>query len=272
MNRRAFVIAFVIAAVCVVLMEWNFKRYEREASGGSKIRLLIAVKPMERGKPITEDQLATHEIPTAYLEPRAIKDTERSKIVGLRIGTTVQPGQGLLWTDLATANEERRDLASLILPGHRGVSVSTGRKDSSAGMVKPGDYVDVLLTVLENANGTIGGFGTENHSTLVILQRVLVIATGYDTSPVPADNDKPQDMFAKAGTVLTLSVSLEDAQKLTVAQDKGSISVTLRNPDDNGIASNQPRISSLSFNQDKAAPLPVATAPVGPAIVPQNPR
>lgn len=271
MNRRALGIAVGFAAVCVLLMELYFTRYEREASGGSKVRLLIAVKPMERDKPITEDQLATHEVPIAYLEPRAIRDTERSKIVGLRIGTTVQPGQGLLWTDLATANEERRDLASLILPGHRGLSVATGRKDASAGMVKPGDYVDVLLTVLENANGTVGGFGTDNSSTLVVLQRVLVLATGYDTSPIPVDNGKPRDVIEMESSVLTLSLMLEDAQKLTIAREKGAISVVLRNPDDNGIANNQPRISSLIFNKDDK-PVYVAAPPATPRLVPGQQR
>ena len=146
MDRRALLIALAVSLVGVLLLVLYLKRFEREASGGDKVKLLIAVKPMERGKPITDDELSTHDVPVAYLEPRAIRDVEKSKIIGLRLGTTIQAGQTLMWTDLATANEERRDLASLILPGHRGVSVKTSREDSSAGMVKPGDYVDVLLT------------------------------------------------------------------------------------------------------------------------------
>ncbi len=270
MNRRALGIALGFGAVFVGLTEWYFTRYEREASGGAKVRLLIAVKPMERGKPITEDQLATHEVPIAYLEPRAIRDTERSKIVGLRIGTTVQPGQGLLWTDLATANEERRDLASLILPGHRGLSIATGRADASAGMVKPGDYVDVLMTVQETENGTIGGYNSANSSTLVVLQRVLVLATGYDTSPVAPDG-KLREVADMESSVLTLSLVLEDAQKLTVAREKGTISVVLRNPDDNGIANNQPRISSLIFAKDDK-PAFYAAPPAAPHLVPGQRR
>lgn len=248
MDRRALLIALAVSLVGVLLLVLYLKRFEREASGGDKVKLLIAVKPMERGKPITEDELSTHDVPVAYLEPRAIRDGEKSKIIGLRLGTTIQAGQTLMWTDLATANEERRDLASLILPGHRGVSVKTGREDSSAGMVKPGDYVDVLLTVAENANGTTGSWSTDARASLVILQKVLVLASGYDTSPDTADK-MTKDVNTMRESVLTLSLTLEEAQKLTVAEEKGALSVALRNPDDNGIASSQPRISSTIFNR-----------------------
>ena len=149
MNRRALLIALGMSLLGVLMLMLYLKRFEREASGGDKVKLLVAVKAMERGKPITEDQLSTREVPQAYLEPRAVREAERQKVIGLRLGTTVQAGQTLMWTDLATANEERRDLSTLIQPGHRGVSIHTRREDSSAGMVKPGDYGDDLVTLAE---------------------------------------------------------------------------------------------------------------------------
>ncbi len=240
MDRRALLIALAVSLVGVVLLVLYLKRFEREASGGDKVKLLIAVKPMEHGKPITEDALSTHEVPTAYLEPRAIREVEKSKVLGLRLGTTIQAGQTLMWTDLATANEERRDLASLILPGHRAVSVRTRRDETSAGMVKPGDYVDILVTLTEP--------GSEVRSALVILQKVLVLASGYDTSPETADARNKDQRLTES--ILSISLTLDEAQKLAVATEKGSLSVALRNPDDNSIANNLPRVSSTIFNRD----------------------
>lgn len=265
MDRRALLIALAVSLVGVLLLVLYLKRFEREASGGDKVKLLIAVKPMERGKPITEDELSTHDVPIAYLEPRAIRDVEKSKIIGLRLGTTIQAGQTLMWTDLATANEERRDLASLILPGHRGVSVMTGRQDSSAGMVKPGDYVDVLLTIAENSNGSVGSWASDSRASLVILQKVLVLASGYDTSPETADK-MTKDVNTMRESVLTLSLTIDEAQKLAVANEKGSISVALRNPDDNSIANNLPRVSSTVFNRDDKVVI-TTTGPGAPTMV-----
>lgn len=255
MDRRALLIALGVSLLGVILLTLYLKRFEREASGGDKVKLLIAVKPMERGKPIADDQLSTHEVPQAYLEPRAVRETERQKILGLRLGTTLQAGQTLMWTDLVTANEERRDLSTLILPGHRGVSVRTRREDSSAAMVKPGDYVDVIVTMQEK--------DSETRSALVILQKVLVLASNYDTSPETADLVAKERKLQES--ILTLSLTVQEAQVLAIAAEKGSVSVALRNPDDNAIAASPPRVSTTIFQPDVKTV--TVTGPSAPQII-----
>ena len=215
-------IALVVALLGVVLLFLYTKRYEREASGGEKIRLLVAVKPIERGKPITEEMLSTHEVPLAYVEDRAIKEVDKSKILGIKVGTTIQAQQTLMWTDLTTANEERRDLSSLIVPGNRAVTIRTRREDASSAMVKPGDYCDVIALLPEGSVDT----------SIVLLQRVLVLASGFDTSPDAVDLTANKDKRLTE-SVLTLSLSVEDAQKLAVATEHGQVTVILRNPTDN---------------------------------------
>ena len=77
MNRRALLLAVVVGILGLFLMVLYQRRFEVEASGGEKIKLLIAVKPIERGKAITEDMIATREVPQAYVEDRAIKEVVR---------------------------------------------------------------------------------------------------------------------------------------------------------------------------------------------------
>ena len=132
----------------------------------------------------------------------------------------------MMWTDLSTANEERRDLSSLIVPGSRAVTIRTRREDSSAAMVKPGDYVDVIA-VLQDPNTN-----ANEKSAIVLLQRILVLASGFDTSPSALDLTIGKDRRIEE-SVLTLSLSLESAQKIAVAMDRGALSVVLRNPTDN---------------------------------------
>ena len=226
MDRRALLIALVVALLGVVLLVLYTKRFEREASGGDKVKLLVTLKPIERGKPITEELLSTKEVPQAYVEDRAIKEVDKSKILGLKVGTTIQAQQTMMWTDLSTANEERRDLSSLIVPGSRAVPIRTRREDSSAAMVKPGDYVDVIA-VLQDPNTN-----ANEKSAIVLLQRILVLASGFDTSPSALDLTIGKDRRIEE-SVLTLSLSLESAQKIAVAMDRGALSVVLRNPTDN---------------------------------------
>src|SRR6185295_10372514 len=104
MNRRALFIALVVASLGVFLLFLYQKKFETEASGGEKIKLLITVKPIERGTVITEEMVATREVPQAYVEDRAVKEVEKAKVLGLRVGNTLQAQQTIMWPDLVTAN------------------------------------------------------------------------------------------------------------------------------------------------------------------------
>jgi pilus assembly protein CpaB len=258
MDRRALLLAFVVALLGVVLLVLYTKRYEREMSGGDKVKLLLAIKPIERGKPITDDMLSTREVPQAYVEDRAIKEVDKAKILGLAVGTTVQAQQTVMWTDLATANEERRDLSALIVPGSRAVSIKTHREDASSAMVRPGDYVDVIAVLPDPTNPS-----SEVKSAIVLLQRVLVLASGYDTSPDAVDVAAKD---RKSEAVLTLSMKLEQAQAMAVAMEKGAIQVVLRNPNDNVREDQIPKYASTELI--KSGPVTIISGPRIPTAIP----
>jgi pilus assembly protein CpaB len=242
MNARALVIAMLVAGLGVFLLLMYQRKFETDASGGERIKLIMAVKPIERGKVITEDMVAAREIPQAYVEDRAIKDVERGKIVGLRVGTAVQAQQTLLWTDLVTSSEERRDLSSLVQSGSRAVSIRTSREDSSVALIRPGDYVDVISVLAQ------GNANAEQRAAVVLLQRVLVLAVGHDTSPdQPAGDKAAQATMSDRDSLLTMSVTLPEAQLLSLAAEKGRIAVALRNPEDQRTAERVPDISSNSL-------------------------
>jgi pilus assembly protein CpaB len=243
MNRRAILIAVVVAILGVFLLLLYQRRFEAEASGGEKVKLLIAIKQIDRGKPITEDAVATREVPQAYVEERAIKELDKSNVLNLKVGTTVKAQQTLMWTDLVTANEEQRDLASMVQPGYRAVSIRTARDESSTQLIRPGDYVDVI--------GVFGGGPTagpdDKEAAVVLLQRVLVVASGASTN-----SDGENQMQAWQGDpLLTLSLTLPEAQILALAAERGRIAVALRNPDDQRTAERLPDINMTSIVDSK---------------------
>jgi pilus assembly protein CpaB len=238
MNRRALFVAVLVGVLGAFLLVLYQRRFEVEASGGEKVRLLTVVKKIERGKPITEETITVREIPLAYVDERAIRETEKNKILGLKVGNTVREQQLLLWTDL-TANDERKDLSALVLPGYRAVSIKATRDDMSTALVKPGDYVDVIGVL-----GSSGGLN-EAKNAVVLLQRVLVLATGMDTSPEQAKETKESSTYV-GDSVLTLSVTLTEAQVLALAQERGRLTVAVRHPDDQARTSG---MVDLNFNQ-----------------------
>jgi len=96
MNKKALLISLVVGVVGVLLLLLYLSRFEQEASGGERVRLLMAVKAMEPGETIGEDSVTVREVPLAYVEDRAVKAVEKVKVVGLRLGTRVEANQTLM--------------------------------------------------------------------------------------------------------------------------------------------------------------------------------
>ena len=86
---------------------------------------------------------------------------------------------------------------------------------SVAGFVTPGTRVDVLLT------GTPGAGGEQQTTT--VLQNVAVLASGHTLERTATGE-------AQNTAVITLLVSPDDAQRLTLASSEGHIQLALRNP------------------------------------------
>jgi pilus assembly protein CpaB len=238
MNRRALFIAVIVGMLGAFLWVLYQRRFELEASGGEKIKLLTALKKIDRGKAITDDLISIREIPLAYVDDRAIRETDKNKILGLKVGNAIREGQLVMWSDL-TATDEKKDLSSLVLPGYRAVSIKAARDDTSIALIKPGDYVDVIGVL--GASSAAG----EAKNAVVLLQRVLVLAIGTDTSPEAAKDSKEAKPYLEEN-LLTLSLTLSEAQILALASDRGRLAVAVRHPDDQARTSG---IVDLNFNQ-----------------------
>jgi len=244
MNKRALVVSLVMAMLGTALLLLYLSKFEREMSGGELVELLMVQKPIERGKVLTEEMLTTRNVPLAYVEDRAIKAAERSKVLGLQASVALYPQQTLMWTDLSITTEDR-DLSSLIQPGKRAVTVraSTGMDDTRSNqLIRPGDYVDVI--------STFHGSGEANEqAAAVLLQRVLVLAVGSETQAVSTDKkDTPSWQRDKQ---LTLSLSLPEAQLLSLALERGRLSVAVRPPTDPGTTDDLPDLKASALLDTK---------------------
>ncbi len=242
MNTRALVISIGAAVLGLVLLLLYKKRFEAEASGGQPIPVLVAQQDIPLGTALTEQMLGVRRIPQAYVEDRYIRYSDLRRVLGVRLSMGLRANQAVLWSDLATASDARRDLSSLVSTGMRAITVRADISNSFGGLLRPGDRVDVL--------GTLSRTGGENDRvTIPLIQNVLVLATNRDTG-----GDAQQQQVSGTTntstadiTQITLSVSMEEAQLLVYAADRGGaggrhtgLQLMLRNPDDITIIENVP--------------------------------
>jgi pilus assembly protein CpaB len=227
MKFRPVVFGLLAGLAGIVLLVLYLRRFEQDVVGGRKIALLVAVQPIGRGKTIADDMLGTREVPQAYVDDRAIRASDRDKLVGLRATANVPVEQTIAWTDVIALTDEQRDLSSLVQPGNRAMPIRVVF-DEELPLIHPGDFVDV-----------IGVFTKDTFESSVLLQRVLVLASGSETgSDRSADKRSGQRM-----TTLTLSVSLQEGQLLALAMERGKLTVVIRNPDDQKISETPPDLS-----------------------------
>ena len=262
MNRKVLLVAMLVAALGGFLLFAYLRRFEVEASGGALVKVLSARKQIEPGTVVTDEMLTTSLVPQAYVESRAVRDSEKARILGLRVSTPVQAQQTLMWTDLAITSDDRRDLSALVQPGMRAVGVRAANDDKSFAMIRPGDRVDVI--------GTMQQSNMETRVSTVLLQNVLVLAVGMDTG---AESAAPREKGQERDLLLHLSLNLPEAQLLALAAEKGRISVALRNPDDVRVTDGLADLSSTILTEPKGRKLvqDARRTPTAPLKLPSQP-
>ena len=183
----------------------------------------------------------------AYVEARAVKAGERAKVIGVPLEQPVNAQDLLMWSDLSIAPKQR-DLSSLIQFGSRAVTVRAGTGDETKGyaLINPGDYVDVLITTVDNHDNS------DSRSSAVLLQKVLVLAVGLATTSSATTAANAKDDHKQRDLVLTLSLKLQEAQLIALATEKGHLSVALRNPDDQRVVEGIPDLSSAALLESRA--------------------
>jgi pilus assembly protein CpaB len=122
---------------------------------------------------------------------------------------TIEPGELVLKSKVTGFGETVR-VASRVTEGKRAFTIPINAVSGVAGLVAPGDRVDILLT--RSIAGDI--------TTSIILQNVLVIATDQMANT--------ETSGARVARTATVEVDPTDASKLALSQQVGKLSLSLR--------------------------------------------
>jgi pilus assembly protein CpaB len=213
MKRKATLVALACAVVGAGCLHIYLTRYELEIAGGAPSAVLVATRDLALGEVLTRAALDFRELPERYIEERHIVAVDLERVLGTRVTGVVGAGAALLWTDL-DVSQEGRTLSGLVQTGMRAFALPE-RDVSFDGLLRPGDRADVLFT-------------RPGADTVTLLQNLLVLTVGTDLG---AEIDPSTRRVGQAGRV-TLSVSIEQAQRLAQCEGRGALRLALRNPQD----------------------------------------
>ncbi len=260
---KAVLVAAGSGAFAVILGSLYMNRFESDVSGGTRVAVLTTSRDVPAGTDLTASMLAVRNVPAAYVDDRAVLARDKDKVVGVEVVTPMKSQETLQWSDLAVRSDAR-NLSQMIAPGKRAVSIRAKQTDNAGnGLMQPGDYVDVFAVV--ESQGT--------KTSVLLLQRVLVIAVGLDMEQ--AQGAKPDPKNKRDDRLLTLSLDVDETQLLSLASEQGRIAVALRNPTDQRVFENTPDLgaSALVEARDKiqARKASAFKAPAAPSVAVAGP-
>jgi len=121
--------------------------------------------------------------------------------------------------------QDRGFLAAALGPGMRAITVPVNASSSVAGFIFPGDHVDMVL----NQTVSGGGEGPALKVSETIIRNLRVLATDQRITEKDDDGKTQVKTFSN----VTLEVTPRIAEKISVAQSIGSLSLSLRSIADN---------------------------------------
>lgn len=185
--------------------------------------IYVALHNINLGDPIDAAMVSLQEWPKDKVPPGVISQLDQ--LEGRRPRAAIIQGEPILDAKLLAPGQVA-DPITAIPKGFRLKTISVDAEKSAAGLLSPGDRVDVQLFVKRDERN-----GIESAKTKVILQNIRVFAVDQTVQRSPDGGD--ERTIAKT---VSLLLTPEQASKLTLAENLGLVSLIPRNPDDEDAA------------------------------------
>jgi pilus assembly protein CpaB len=192
------------------------------------VYLLAAAHTLRPGVLLKPDDLTTATIDQSAVPPGALIDTPtaRAELLGAMLRRTVIGGEVLLPMHVMRAGE-RGFLAAVLGPGMRATTVGVDAVTGTAGLIWPGDHVDLILTETLDDPGMPMGRRIAGET---VLHNIRVIAIDQELMQGAASTPAPTNGAAQSRTV-TLEVSPNNAERVAVATRLGHLSLVVISAD-----------------------------------------
>jgi pilus assembly protein CpaB len=189
-------------------------------------KVLVSKRALPVGTIITADSVGFQLWPQEMVQDAYfLEDTaDIEKLLGTVVRHPITAGEPITQGSLV-APGDRGFLAAALGPGMRAITVPVSAKTGVGGFIFPGDRVDLILTQTITADD-----GGSLKAAETILRNLRILATDRSTE---ATTRKDGSTVVRGVRNVTLEVTPRIAEKITVAQTIGSLSLSLRSIADN---------------------------------------
>ncbi len=242
MNKNVMIVlggAVAIALLVAMLVQVSLGGKKKVAPvQEAKVEILVASKDLGIGRELQEDDLRWQEWPKNSVFPGAVTREEGKKASDAlegRLARDVAKGEPVMESALLGTGKGNFVAASLE-PGMRAVAIEVSASSMVGGFIGPGDFVDIILTYKDSISTNdenplvqeMVELNLDKLATETILQNVKVLAVDQMAK-------RPEEDKIKVGKTITMAVSVMDAERLSLAEELGDLTLALRGVGDDKI-------------------------------------
>jgi pilus assembly protein CpaB len=194
------------------------------APAAPRARLLVAARALPPGTLLKEEDLALRDVPADAMPSGAVLDGMRDELRGGLLRRYHEAGEPLNRAEVLRPRD-RGFLAAVLRGGRRAISVGVDVVTGTAGLIWPGDQVDLILTQELAANDAPLGRRVVGETVLTDLRVIAVDQTLTQGVGTLGAGDAAVGRIART---VTLEVTAEQAERVAVASRLGRLAVTVR--------------------------------------------
>lgn len=248
-SRIALAIGILLGLVTAALVFIYLSQQGEETSISSPLRPVVVAKDgIAAGTRLTADLLTVRQVPADLALAGSFQGVQ--PLVGQVTRFPTAAGEQVLNSDIASASvlpgvkSGDVPLSFIVPPGKRAMSVAVSEVIGAGGLIRPGDFVDVIgifdvVFYGIKPDNPVSKEEVDKYLVTTVLQNVEVLAVAQQLEEVasiggkegkegeqrlPLSRPKPDP---KAATI-TLAVTPEEAQRLFMAEQRGRLKLTLR--------------------------------------------
>jgi pilus assembly protein CpaB len=221
-GKTPLIIALVLGVLAGTVAYLGIQREKvRVRQGYNPIPVVVASQDIAEGTVLTMDMVSQRPVPEMFVTSSVVKPDSANYVLGQKVLVPIQAGDMLLWSQFETSKAQER-LSAIVQKKGRALTIdATGSKMSVGGWVRPNDHVDIIGSFRNPQSG-------EQVAT-TLMQNIVVLATGRITGTTNTNLLSEGDRGYSTITFLLLP---EEAEILSLAAELGSLTLTLRNPED----------------------------------------
>ncbi|MBV1798606.1 Flp pilus assembly protein CpaB [Siccirubricoccus sp. G192] len=222
--------------------------------------LLVAARSLPAGTLVKDEDFALRLVaPEAVPEGALVQSEEvRAELRGALLRRYLEAGTPVARTDVLRPRD-RGFLAAVLRPGTRAIAVGVDAVTGAAGLIWPGDQVDVILTQELDASAAPIARRVVGETVLTSIRVIAVDQEFTQGATVGAVGAGGNGQRAVARTI-TLEVLPEHAERVAVAGRLGRLSLTIRAMDQ------APEGAAPDATASDALPSSVFGSDVSPAL------